>query len=81
MSCSLGHRCGSYPMLLWLWHRLAAAASDQHLAWELPHGTGVALKRKKRKKGKKGKKGRKEGRKKGRKEKKRKGLSKSNSVN
>ena len=36
--------------LLWLWHRLAAAALIQPLAWELPYATGVALKRKKEKK-------------------------------
>jgi len=37
------------PMLLWLWCRPAAAAPMQHLAWELPHATGAALKRKKQK--------------------------------
>ena len=28
VSCSVGYRCGSYPVLLWLWlwHRLAAEA-------------------------------------------------------
>ena len=26
MNCSVGHRCGSDLALLWLWHRLAAAA-------------------------------------------------------
>ena len=36
--------------LLWLWHRLAAAAPIQPLAWELPYATGVALKRQKKKK-------------------------------
>ena len=35
--------------LLWLWHRLAAAARIRPLAWELPHTEGVALKRKKKK--------------------------------
>ena len=25
-SCGIGHRCGSDPILLWLWHRPAAAA-------------------------------------------------------
>ena len=35
--------------LVLLWHRLAAAAPIQTLAWELPYATGVALKRKKRK--------------------------------
>ena len=32
------------PALLWLWHRLAAAAVIQFLAWELPYATGAALK-------------------------------------
>ena len=30
--------------LLWLWHRLVATAPTQHLAWEPPHASGVALK-------------------------------------
>ena len=46
MSCGVGHRCGSDPELLWLWCRLAAVAPIQPLAWELPHGTGAALKKK-----------------------------------
>ena len=33
------------PSLLWLWHRLAAVAPIQPLAWGLPYATGVALKR------------------------------------
>ena len=33
--------------LLWLWHRLTAAAPIQPLAWELPYATYVALKEKK----------------------------------
>ena len=45
-SCSVGRRCGSDPVLLWLWCRLAAAALIQHLAWELPSAVGVALKNK-----------------------------------
>ena len=32
--------------MLWLWHRPAAAAVIQPLAWELLYATGVALKRK-----------------------------------
>ena len=50
MSYGVGHRLGSDPVLLWLWHRLAAAAPIQLLAWELPFATGVALKSKKKKK-------------------------------
>ena len=38
------HRHRSDPVWLWLWHRLAAAAPDQSLAYELPYATGVALK-------------------------------------
>ena len=45
MSWGVGHRCGSD--LAWLWCRLAAAPQIQPLAWELPHGAGVVLKRKK----------------------------------
>ena len=37
-------------MLLWLWHRLAALALIQPLAWELLYATGPALKKKKKKK-------------------------------
>ena len=47
MSC--GVRCGLDPTLLWLWHRLAALALFQPLAWELPYAEGAALKRKKKK--------------------------------
>ena len=32
---------------MWLWCRLAVAASVQLLAWELPYAAGVALKSKK----------------------------------
>ena len=35
--------------MLWLWHRLAATAPIQLLAWELPYADGVALKDKKKK--------------------------------
>ena len=41
-------------LLLWLWHKLAAAAPIQPLAWELPYVLGMALKRKKGKEEKKG---------------------------
>ena len=43
MSCGLGHRCGSDPVLLWLWSRPAAVALIRPLAWEPPHTVGVAL--------------------------------------
>ena len=35
MSC-VGRRCSSDPVLLWLWHRLAAVALTWSLAWEPP---------------------------------------------
>ena len=49
MSCGVGRRCSSDPLLLWLWCRLAAAALIQSLAWEFPYATGAALKRQKKK--------------------------------
>ena len=52
----VGHRRGSDPTLLWLWHRLAAVAPIWPLAWEFPYATSVALKRKRWKKKKKRKK-------------------------
>ena len=50
LSCAVGHRHGSDPVLLWLWCRPAAAAWIQPLAWELPYDAHVALKEKKKKK-------------------------------
>ena len=49
MSCGIGHRRGSDPMLLWLWHRPMATAPIPPLAWEPPYAVGVALKRQKKK--------------------------------
>ena len=46
MSCGVGCRHGSDLALLWLWHRLAAIAPIQPLAWELPYVEGAALKSK-----------------------------------
>ena len=40
-------RCSSDPVLLLLWHRLAAVALILPLAQELLYATGVAIKRKK----------------------------------
>ena len=48
MSCSVGHRHSLDLVLLWLRHRLAAAALIQALAWEPPYVMGVAVKRKKK---------------------------------
>ena len=49
MSCGVGHRHSLDPMLLWVWHRLAAKAPIQPLVWELPYIRGAALKRQKKK--------------------------------
>ena len=38
------------PMLLWLWHRMAAAAPIPPLAWELPYAKDTTKKKKKKKK-------------------------------
>ena len=48
LSCGIGHRRNSDPVLLWLLHRLPATALIQPLAWKLPYTTGAALKRKKK---------------------------------
>ena len=42
MSCGVGHRLGSDPMLLWLWRR-PATAPIRPLAWEPPYAAKVAL--------------------------------------
>ena len=49
MGCGVGHRYGSDPELLWLWHRPAAAAPIRPLAWEPPYAVGAALKKEKAK--------------------------------
>ena len=50
VSCDVGCRCGLDLALLWVWHRLAAAALIRPPAWELPYAMGEALKRQKIKK-------------------------------
>ena len=45
---SVGHRHSSDPTLLLLWHRPAAAAPNQPLAWELPCAASAALKKRER---------------------------------
>ena len=42
MSCGVGHRHGSDPELLWLWHQPAATAPTRPLAWEPSCAVGVA---------------------------------------
>ena len=49
MSCGIGHRLDSDPVLLWLWHRLKAIAPIGPLTWEL-HMPQVQPKGKKKKK-------------------------------
>ena len=44
MSCCVGRRCGSDPVLLLLWCRLAAVALIQPLACEPLYAVGAALK-------------------------------------
>ena len=48
MSCGVGLRQGSEPVLLWLWSRLEAVAPIGPLAWEPPYAAGVALKKRKK---------------------------------
>ena len=42
VSCGVGCRRGSDPVLLWLWRRLAATAPIRPLAWEPPYAAGAA---------------------------------------
>ena len=53
VSCGIGRRHGSDPVLLWLWYRPAVTAPIEPLAWESPCATGAALERQKDKKKKK----------------------------
>ena len=53
MSCGVGRRRGSDPVLLWLWHRPEATAPIRPLPWEPPHAMGAALGKAKRQKKKK----------------------------
>ena len=42
MSCGVGRRHGSDPVLLWLWHRLAATAPIRPLTGEPSYVVGAA---------------------------------------
>ena len=53
MSCGVDCRCGSDPVLLWLWCRLVATAPIGPLAWELPYAAVAAQEMAKRQKKKK----------------------------
>ena len=43
MSCLVGHRLCSDPLLLWLLPRLLATAQIHLLAWEFSYAVGIAL--------------------------------------
>ena len=43
VSCGVGHRHGSDPALLWLWHRPVSTAPIRFLAREPPYATRAAL--------------------------------------
>ena len=53
VSCGVGFRHSSDPVLLRLWCRWAVTAPIQPLAWELPRAISAALKKKEKKKKKK----------------------------
>ena len=50
VSCGVGHRCGLYLALLWLWRSPAAVALIRPLAWEPPYAADAALKSKRQRK-------------------------------
>ena len=56
VSCGVGRRHGSVPVLLWLWHRPAATALIQSLAWKPPRAEVAAPEKDKKKKKEKKKK-------------------------
>ena len=53
VSCGVGRRHGSDPMLLWLWCRPAAIALIRPLAWEPPYALEETKKQKNKTKQKK----------------------------
>ena len=50
MSYGVGYRCGSDPVLLWLWNRPTTVALIRPLAWKHPYAAGAAPKKDKKKK-------------------------------
>ena len=50
VSCGVGRSGGLDPVFLGLWHKPAAAAPIQPLAWKHPYARGAGLKRQKTKK-------------------------------
>jgi len=53
VSCDVGRRRGSDPVLLWLWRRPVTTAPIRPLAWEPPYATELALEKAKRQEKKK----------------------------
>ena len=49
MSCVVGCKRGSDPVLLWLWCRPVAIALIGPLAWEPPYAAGAAIEKEKKK--------------------------------
>ena len=49
MSCGVGRRRRSDPVLLWLWHKPAATVPIPPLAWEPPYDAGAVLEKAKKK--------------------------------
>ena len=52
MSCGVGHRHGSDPVLLWLWCKPVAIALIRPLALEPPYASGAAQEKAKNKQNK-----------------------------
>ena len=48
MSCGVGCRRGSDPVLLWLWRRLVATAPIRPLSWDSPYAVEASLEKAKR---------------------------------
>ena len=48
MTCGVGLRCGSDPVLLWLWRRPVTVAPLRSQAWEPPYTPDAALKKAKK---------------------------------
>ena len=52
VSCGVGRRRGSDPVLLWLWHKPVATTLIRPLAWEPPYAMGAAPEQAKKQKNK-----------------------------
>ena len=51
VSCAIGRRCGSDPVLLWLRRRLTATSPIRPLAWEPPCALEKTKRQKKKESG------------------------------